>query len=147
MDVGIPVNSPVSKYTELEPMLFDDLKFGPHFTVQTVFGYDTLIGGGPDGGLAQFDYGLVFAYTLRRAELPVPGIENLSPMFEVNGELGLNKDQEGQNSVLGTIGVRLDFRHIGELAPSFALGYVFPMTSVARDEVRWGIAANFIFEF
>jgi hypothetical protein len=147
METGIPVNSKVSKYTELEPAVFDDLKLGRHFTVQTVLGYDTLVGGGGDGGSAEFDYGLAFAWTIPRAELPIPGVERISPMFEVNGEYGLNEDEAGENSVLGNIGFRLDFRNIGELQPSLALGYVFPMTSDARAAVHWGIAANFTLEF
>lgn len=147
MEVGIPVNSRVSKYTELEPAVFDDLEFGKHFTIQTVLGYDTLIGGGEDGGSADLDYGLVFAYGISRAELPIPGVKKISPMFEMSGELGLNKDESGQNSVLGDIGFRSDFQRIGELEPSLGLGYVFPMSSAAHNEVHWGIAANFTVEF
>lgn len=147
MDVGIPVNSEVSQNTELEPSLFADVKFGNHFTVQTDFGYDQLLGGGDEGGSEEFEYGLAFAYSISPKELPIPGVLRFSPLFEVDGELGLNEDEAGENSVLGNAGFRLDFRPIAGMEPSFGLGYVFPMTSDARDEVHWGIASSFTVEF
>lgn len=147
MGVGIPTYSQVSKYTELEPFVFNDLALGKHFTIQTVLGYDTLVGSGEDGGSEDFEYGLVFACTIPHAEWPLPGIARISPMFEISSELGLNKSEAGQNSMLGSIGLRLDFQNIGESQPSLGLGFVFPMTNAARDEVHWGIVSNFIFEF
>ncbi len=140
--VGLPVYSPVSRNAELEGGLFNDTKLGDHFTIQTVLEYDKLFGGGDDGGAEEFDYGLVFAWRVARDELPLPGIEHLTPMFEVNGDLGLNQDEAGQNSVLGSLGFRVDFRPIAGLEPSLALGYVFPLTNAARDQVHWGIALN-----
>lgn len=147
MATGIPTQTQIGKYAELEPALFDDLKFGSHFTVQTVLGYETPVGGGHQGGPAEFDYGLAFACGISRADLPIPGVEKFTPLFELDGEYGLNNREAGQNSVLGNIGFRLDFRRVGELAPSLAIGYVFPMTNDARDEVHWGIASNFTVEF
>jgi hypothetical protein len=139
---GIPVWSPVSRNTELEGGLFDDVKLGDHFTVQSVLGYDQLFGGGDDGGLEEFDYGLVFAWRISHEEMPLPGIERFTPMFEIKGELGLNQDEAGQNNVLGNMGFRADFRSIAGLEPSLGLSYVFPMSSAARDEVHWGVAVN-----
>jgi hypothetical protein len=140
--IGIPVYSQVSRNTELQYGIFNDTKLGDHFTVQTVLEYDRLYGGGDDSRLEGFDYGLVFAWRVSHEEMTVPGIERFAPMFEVAGNLGLNLDQAGQNNVLGSIGFRADFRSICGLEPSLALSYVFPMSSVARDEVRWGLAMN-----
>jgi hypothetical protein len=147
VEVGIPVNSEVSKNTELEPGVFDDLKFGHHFTIQAMVGYDKLFGGGDDGGSEEFEYGLDFAYALPRAELPIPGVTSISPMFEVAGEVGLNEDESGQNNLLGSIGFRLDFQPIAGLDPSLGLGYVFPMSPAAHEEIHWGIATSFTVEF
>ncbi len=147
LDAGIPVNSAVSKDTELEPAVFDDLKIGNHFTIQTVLGYDKSFGGGGDGGEEEFEYGLAFAWAVPHTELPIPGVQRISPMFEVDSELGLNEDETGQNSVLGGAGFRLDFKPIGELEPSLGLSYVFPMSSVALKDVHWGIATSFTVEF
>lgn len=152
MEAGIPVNSMVSKNAELEPEIFDDVKLGQHFSIQAVLGYDTLFGAGDgggdnEGGLQSFEYGFAFGYTLQYRELPLPGVERLTPLFELTGETGLNKDEAGQNSLLGSMGFRLDLKPIGELEPSIGLAYVFPIDSGAREEVHWGIATNFTFEF
>jgi hypothetical protein len=64
-----------------------------------------------------------------------------------SGETGLNKDESGQNSLLGSAGFRLDFKAIGELQPSVGIGYVFPIDSGAREEVHWGIALSLELEF
>jgi len=147
VEVGIPVNSAVSLNTELEPIVFDDFEFGDHFTVQAVLGYDKLFGGGDDGGEEDFEYGLNFAWAILHTELPVPGVDRISPMFEVDSELGLNGDESGQNNVLGSAGFRVDFNPVCGLEPSLALGYVFPMSTVARKDVHWGIATSFTVEF
>jgi hypothetical protein len=147
LEVGIPVNSPVSKNAELDPEIFNDLKLGKHFSIQTVLGYDTLFGGGDEGGLQSFEYSFAFGYTLPHAEIRLPGVQRFTPLFELTGETGLNKDESGQNSLLGSVGFRVDFKPIGELQPSLGLGYVFPVDSGAREEVHWGIASNLTFEF
>jgi hypothetical protein len=147
MGGGIPVNSAVSQNGEIEPIVFNDMKLGKHFTVQTVLGYDRTLGSGDDGGSEDFEYGLAFAYTIPREELRIPGVERISPMLELDGELGLNQDEAGQNNLLGSAGFRMDFRSIGDVNTSLGLGYVFPVTSVARDEVHWGIVTSFTVEF
>ena len=147
MEVGIPVNSAVSKNAELDPEIFNDLKLGKHFSIQTVLGYDTLFGGGDEGGLQSFEYGFAFGYTMPHRELPLPGVQQLTPLFELTGETGLNKDESGQNSLLGSAGFRLDLKPIGEVQPSLGLGYVFPIDPGARQEVHWGIATSLVLEF
>ncbi len=147
MSVGIPAQTQISKYTELEPSIFEDLQLGKHFTIQTIAGYDVLVGGGRQSGVAEIDYAVAFAYAITRADLRLPGIVKLSPLLEVNGDYSLNKREAGQNDLLGDIGFRVDFQHIREIAPSFAIGYVFPITNDARNEVHWGIVTNITFEF
>lgn len=147
VEVGIPVNSAVSQNTELEPIVFDDFKLGDHFTVQATLGYDKLFGGGDDGGEEDFEYGLNVAWAVPHTQLPIPGVNRISPMFEVDGELGLNEDESGQNDVLGSAGFRADFKPVCGLEPSLGISYVFPMSAVARKDVHWGIAASVTFEF
>ena len=146
-EVGIPVNTMESKNAELEPEIFDDLRLGKHFSVQMVLGYDTLFGSGDQGGLQSFEYGFAFGYMIQRQELSLPGVQQLTPLFELIGETGLNKDEAGQNSLLGSAGFRLDLKPIGDVQPSLGLGYVFPIDSGARQEVHWGIATSLVFEF
>jgi len=147
VELGIPVNSAVSKNTELEPGVFNDLQLGNHFTVQATLGYDKSFGGGDDGGEEDFEYGLNLAWAIPYTQLPIPGVQRISPMFEVDGELGLNEDESGQNSVLGSAGFRADFKPVCGLDPSLGLAYVFPMSAVAHKDVHWGIASSFTVEF
>jgi len=147
LEAGIPVNTVTSKNAELDPELFNDLRLGRHFSIQTVLGYDTLFGGGDQGGLQSFEYGFAFGYAISQHEMPLPAVHQFTPLFELSGETGLNQGESGQNSLLGSLGFRLDFKPLGELQPSLGLGYVFPIDSGAREEVHWGIASNLTFEF
>jgi hypothetical protein len=147
VEAGIPVNTAVSRHAELEPELFNDLKLGEHFSLQTVLGQDTLFGGGPGGGLQTLDYGLAFGWTFPHEELPLPGVQQFTPLFELAGETTLNQKDAGENSLLGSLGFRLAFKPLGEVQPGLGLGFVFPLNSAARDEVHWGIATSLTFEF
>ena len=150
MDLGIPVSSEVSHNAELEPKVFDDLKIGGQFSIQTVLGYSALLRGSDNsgnGGQETFEYGIAFAYDFPNSRLPLPGVQQLTPLFEIVGEKGLNEDESGQNSLLGSIGFRLDLKPIAELQPSVGLGYVFPFDNAAQAEVHWGIVTSLIFEF
>jgi hypothetical protein len=147
IEVGIPFNSTVSKNTELDPKVFNDLKLGEHFSIQSVFGYDTLFGGDDNGGLQTFEYGFAFGYAIPHSEMSLPGVQQLTPLFELTGETELNKEESGQNSLLGSIGFRLDLKPMGEVQPSLGLGYVFPIDSGADAEVHWGIVTSLTLEF
>ena len=147
LEAGIPVNTTVSKNAELDPEVFNDMKLGKHFSIQTILGCDTLFGSGDEGGLQTFEYGFAFGYATLQRESPFPGIRQLTPLFELTGETGLNKDEAGQDSLLGSLGFRLDLKPIGDVQPSLGLGYVFPMDSGAGEELHWGIATSLELEF
>jgi hypothetical protein len=147
MEGGIPADSTVSRNAELEPQIFNDLRLGDHFTVQSVLGWSTLLGGGENGGLRTFEYGFSFAYAIPHRELPLPGAQQFIPMFELAGETELNKGDPGQNSLLGDIGFRAKFKPIGGVEPNWGLGWIFPIDSGARTELHWGFIASLIFEF
>jgi len=115
--------------------------------MKTSIVYDNTFGSGDEGGLQSFEYGVAFGYTFPHAEFRLPGVQQFTPLFELTGETGLNKDESGQNSLLGSVGFRVDFKPIGEVHPSLGLGYVFPIDSGAREEVHWGIATSLVFEF
>jgi hypothetical protein len=144
---GIPVQLRVDPNAELEPEIFNCLKLGDHFTVQSVLGYSTLFGPGDDGGAQTFEYGFSFAYAIPHRQLPLPGVQQFIPMCELIGETGLNKDESGQNSLEGDIGFRANLNPIGEVQPGFGLAYVFPINNEARAELHWGFIVSLIFEF
>lgn len=147
LEAGLPANSPVSQNAELTPKIFNDLKLGEHFSLQTILGYSTLLGGGDKGDLQTFEYGFDFACALPHRKLPLPGVEQFTPMLEVSGETELNHAAAGQNSLLGCIGFRVNFKPLGDVQPSLGLGYVFPIDVGAHTEVRWGIATSLTFDF
>ena len=95
---GIPADSTVSRNAEWVPQIFNDLKLGDHFTVQSVLGWSTLLGGGEDGGLRTFEYGFSFAYAIPHRELPLPGVQQFIPMFELVGETELNKEDPAKTA-------------------------------------------------
>lgn len=146
MEVGIPTQSPVSKNAELVPKLFNDTKVG-NFTAQSVFGYSMLFGPGEEGGLETFEYGLVFGYTIPYRHLPVPGVLESIPFFELKGETELNKADPGHNSLLGDAGFRFNMKAIGRIQPRPGVGIVFPMDSGARADTHWGVITSLVIQF
>jgi hypothetical protein len=146
-EVGIPTNSTISKNAEWVPKVFNDLRLGDHFTLQSIFGYSTLSGGGEDGGLQNFEYGFIVGYTIPHNELPVPGVEQLIPVAEINGATQLNHADHGQSNVLADVGFRANLRAIGAIQPRPGLVFVFPLTEAARADLHWGIFTSLVFEF
>ena len=108
-----------------------------------MLGYSRLFGNGKHDGEEEFEYGVALSYTITREQLRIPGVRQISPLLEAQGDLGLNLGEAGSNDLLGSAGFRMDFKNIGELQPSIGLAYLFPMTSDAREEVHWGIVASF----
>ena len=147
VEVGVPVNSPVSKNTEFVPKVFNDLRVGEHFTLQSIFGYSTLFGGGDDGGLQVFESGFDFGYTIPHSQLPIPGVQQFIPMFELVGETAMNHDDSGQTSLIGNACFRVNLNSIGSVQPRLGLGFVFPMNNNAREDVHWGIVTSLVFEY
>ena len=147
IEVGIPTGSPVGQNAELVPKLFDDVRLGQNFTVQSLVGYSMLFGPGEEGGLHALEYGLVLGYAIPHATLPLPGIQQFIPMFELSGETGLNDSEAGDTSILGNACFRLNLNPIGQVQPRLGLGYVFPMDRGARQELHWGIFTSLVFEY
>lgn len=147
VEVGIPVNSVVSKNTELVPKIFNDTRIGEHFTIQSIIGYSILFGGGDEGGVQTLEYGFDFGYTVTHKQLPLPGVQQLIPLFELAGETQMNKGDSGHTSLTGLAGFRVNLNAIGRVQPRLGLGFVFPLNSNARDDVHCGIATSLVFEY
>jgi hypothetical protein len=148
VEVGVPVGSIIARNTEVVPKIFNDLKVGEHFTLQSILGYSTLIGNsGDDGRLQAFEYGFVFGYTIPHEELPIPGLLQLIPVFEFSGERQMNKDDHGDNSLLANVGFRANLKAVGPFQPRLGIGYVFPVDYGASQDVHWGIATSLVFEY
>src|ERR1700751_596934 len=92
-------------------------------------------------------YGFVFGYTIQHRELPLPAVQQLIPVFELNGETELNKGDAGQTSLLGTLGFRAHLKTVGSVQPRLGLGFVFPINGGAREDTHWGVITSLVFEY
>jgi hypothetical protein len=147
VEVGVPTWSPVSKNAEFVPEVFDDLRVGDHFTLQSLFGYSSLYGNGDQGGLETFEYGFTFGYAIDHQQLPIPGLLQLVPVFELSGATELNKENPGHDELLGDAGFRFNLKTIGRVSPRLGLVWVFPVDSGASEDVRSGIYTSLVFEY
>jgi hypothetical protein len=147
IEAGIPVQSVVSKNAELVPKIFNDLRLGDHFNLQSVIGYSTLFGGGPDGGLQTFEYGFVFGFPIQHKELPLPDVLQFIPVFELSGNTELNQDTPGSNSLIGNAAFRLNLKPVGGIQPRLGFGYVFPIDHGAGQDLNHGFFTSLVFEF
>jgi len=147
LEVGLPTNSQVSNNAELVPKVFTDLSLGKHFTIQSVLGISTLYGGGADGGSQAFEYGMVFGYAIPHRDWPLPGIRQLVPLLELQGQTALNKEAAGSNSLLANLALRANLNPVGEVQPRIGVGYVLPLDQGARQEVAAGFIISLVFEY
>jgi hypothetical protein len=147
IEVGIPTNSSVSMNAEFVPKIFNDLRLGEHFTLQSILGYSTLAGPGEDGGLETFEYGFVFGYTIQHDELPLPGVQQLIPVIEITGETALNHADHGHSNILADFGFRANLKAIGRVQPRLGVAFVLPVDRTARNEVHWGVVTSLVFEY
>jgi hypothetical protein len=103
-----------------------------------------LYGPHPDGGLNTFEYGLVFGYTIPHKELAIPYVQQLIPVFELQGYKELDNGDPSNNNLLGNAAVRFNLNSIGAIQPRLGVGFVFPITAAAREEVHWGIYTSLV---
>jgi len=149
-EFALPVRNKISKDGEVSPRIYNLLRLGDHFSVQAAAGTETLIG--PErGGSSRLIYGVTLAYSLFKEDLGLPGINAISPMFEVTGEYLLSGEGEDENNthrnhLFGTVGFRINTKSLPGFQPRIGVGYVFPMDDGARNELRWGIVTSFVFE-
>ncbi len=147
IEVGVPTRSSFSKDTEVVPKVFDDLRLGTHFTLQSIVGLSMLYGSDDDNGLKTFEYGLVFGYTIPRKELELPDVLQFIPVFELIGDTELNHADPGHNSLTGNAGFRVNLKTIGSVQPRLGAGYVFPIDNGAREDMHWGVITSLVFEY
>lgn len=147
VEVGIPTFSPVSKNAEFVPELFDDLRVGDHFTVQSLFGYSSLYGNGDEGGLETFEYGFTVGYTIDHQNIPIPGLLQLVPVVELSGADQLNKGHAGHDELLADAGFRFNMKPIGGVSPRLGIVWVFPGNNGASEDTRGGLYTSLVFEY
>ena len=147
IEIGIPASSAISINPEFVPKIYNDTKLGDHFTAQSIFGWSTLGGGGADGGLQTFESGVTLGWTIQHRELPLPGVQQFIPMFELVGATPMNHDNSGQTSLTGNACFRVNLKTIGRVQPRLGLGYIFPLNNDARADIHSGIVTSLVFEY
>jgi YHS domain-containing protein len=147
VEVGLPTDSPISHNTEAVVKMFDSLRLGEHFSLQSIAGYSVLMGPGEEGGNQTLEYGAVLGYNLTGSALGLPFVEQVIPILEVKGERGLKGSEAGKDNISGTVGVRTNLGGIGPLQPRLGIGYVFPIDSGAREDFKWGVVTSLVFEY
>src|SRR5450432_3307914 len=125
VEFAVATGSDVSKNTELVGGVFQTIGLGDHFSIQTSAGYSTLFGPGEDGGAQSLEYAAVFGYNFEVEK--TLDLTRVSPVFELDGETGLNHDDKGNTSLSGAVGFLFAFESIKWGQPKFQIGYVFPI--------------------
>jgi hypothetical protein len=146
-ELALPVNTSRSKNTEVVPKIFDDLIVGDHFTLQSIFGYSSVFGPGPDHKTQHFESGFVFGYAFQHKELPLPGVQQVIPILELKGETAINKEAAGRTGLLGDFGFRTNLKAVGSVQPRLGFGFVFPINDLARRDQHWGTITSLVFDF
>jgi hypothetical protein len=145
VEVAVPSGSKISRDTEVVPAVYQLMRFGDHFTVQTSIGLSTLTG--PDqGGVNMLEYSTVVGYMIERDQLRLPGVLRTIPMVELVGDRTLNGIDRG-NRLSTTLGARILFDSLGKVQPRLGLGVVLPVNHLAREDSRWGFITSLVFEF
>ena len=146
-EVALPVNSARSRNAELVPKIFNDLILGDHFTLQSIFGYSTFFGPGPDHNSQHFESGFVLGYTFQHEELPVLGVRQFIPMFELKGETAINGNDAGRTALLGDLGFRVNLKAVGRAQPRLGFAFVFPLNNLERRNEDWATITSLVFDF
>ena len=148
MEVGIPVNSAVSKNTEFVPKVFNDLRVGETFHRAIHLRLFHAVWRRRRTAACRPLNTVSFSATaIEHRQLPLPGVQQFIPMFELVGETRMNQDDPGQNSLLGNAAFRVNLKTIGRVQPRLGLGFVFPMNSNARADVHCGVVTSLVFEY
>jgi hypothetical protein len=143
LDLGIPTRTRVSgNDIQLTPWLGHLLRLGDHISVEAWTGSQFTIA---PHQTSQFIYGASFGYQFSHHQLPLPCTQTLIPILELDGQSPFSGN--GEDALFAVAGFNVNFNPIDEAQPMIQLGYQVPLDQGARDQLRWGILANVLFEF
>ena len=95
LEAGIPVNSSVSKNAELVPKIFDDLKLGDHFTLQSSLVIRHYLAAAPIARCRRSNTDSFSDIRFQHDELPLPGCCSSYPSLSCKGESAINRMMPG----------------------------------------------------
>lgn len=131
---------------EINPLLGQMFKLGDRFSIQTWTGVNFLVGP-RGGGEHQFHYGVIFGYRIEHDDLPLPGVETIIPVLELDGSATLGGESRGSHQLFAVVGLRAYFDAIGPVAPALGIGYMIPLDQGARADLSGAIITSISFGF
>jgi hypothetical protein len=143
LDMAIPTRTTVSgNDLQLTPWLGQMIRLGDHLSVQAWTG--ALFTIAPDQ-TPQFIYGAAIGYQIPHKDLPIPMIDSVTPMLELDGQRPFTTPAE--DALFGVGGFHLTPTPVDDVQPSFGLGYQFPIDHGAGAQLRWGVILQFFLDF
>jgi hypothetical protein len=79
--------------------------------------------------------------------LPIPGVRQFIPMFELKGETAINRNDAGRTALLGDLGFRVNLEAIGRVQPRLGFAFVFPLNNLERRNQDWATITSLVFDF
>ena len=79
--------------------------------------------------------------------MPLPGVLQLIPIFELTGAKTLNNGLANQDNLIADAGFRINLRPIGTIQPRLGIAVIFPVDETARQDTHWGIVTSLVFEY
>lgn len=143
LDIGLPTRTRVSGGDVLlSPTLGQLLRLGDHWSIQAWTGPQITIAPRQHNSLI---YGTSIGYVLPHEQLPLPAVDRLIPIIELDGQAPFSTGS--QDLFYGAIGFCINFDEVGHATPKFQFGCQFPLDAGARRQEQWAILSEVLVEF
>ncbi len=145
LEIDPPSGSAVSTGTTLSPRLMQAIALSDHFSVMTSVGLSFLTGS-HQGGQKNLTWDTVLGYNIYHKDLPLPGIADITPVFEIVGSDPVSGVDVGRQSITTLFGVEINPEpQWGYLTPYIGVGAGPAITSTARRGGDWVLSAYVAF--
>ena len=140
-----PSGSAVSTGTTISPRLMQAIALSDHFSVMTSVGLAFLTGSHQDGQ-KNITWDTVLGYNIYHKDLPLPGIADITPVFEIVGSDPVSGVDVDRQSITAFFGVEINPEpKWGYLTPYIGVGAGPAITSAARRGGDWVLSAYVAF--
>ncbi len=145
LEIDPPSGSEVSTGTTISPRIMQAIAWGDHFSVMTSVGLSFLTGS-HQGGQKNLTWDTVLGYNIYHKDLPLPGVADITPVFEIVGSDPVSGVDVGRQSISTLFGVEINPKpKWGYLTPYIGVGAGPAITSAARRGGDWVLSAYVAF--
>ncbi len=145
LEIDPPSGSEVSTGTTISPRLMQAIALSDHFSVMTSIGL-LFLTGSHQGGQKNLTWDTVLGCNIYHKDLPLPGIADVTPVFEIVGSDPLSGVDVGRQSITTLFGVEINPEpKWGYLTPYIGVGAGPAITSTARRGGDWVLSAYVAF--